>query len=299
MTKSQSTIKIFVAFILNLGFSIFELIGGLLTNSVAISSDAIHDFGDALSIGIAFLLEKKSQKSPDDKYTYGYLRYSVMGGLITTLILIVGSCIVIAGAISRIFNPAEVDYNGMIILAIIGVVINFAAVYFTRDGESVNQKSVNLHMLEDVLGWVVVLIGAILMRFTDISIIDPLLSIAVAIFILISALRNFQEILDLFLEKTPHGISPTEIESELLKIADVKSIHHVHLWSMDGNTNYATMHVVTDHPSHELKTKIRTELNHHNVSHVTIEFEAGNEDCHEESCHPEPHTETHSHHHHH
>lgn len=299
MTKSQSTLKIFVAFILNLGFSIFELIGGLLTNSVAISSDAIHDFGDALSIGIAFLLEKKSQKSPDDNYTYGYLRYSVMGGLITTLILIAGSCIVIAGAISRIMNPVEVNYDGMIILAIIGVVINFCAVYFTRDGESINQKSVNLHMLEDVLGWVVVLIGAILMRFTDISIIDPLLSIAVAIFILVSALQNFREILDLFLEKTPHGISPEKITAELLEIPDIKSIHHVHLWSMDGNTNYATMHVVTDRPSHELKTKIRSEMNHHNVSHVTIEFESGNEKCHEKSCHPEANSTAHSHHHHH
>lgn len=297
MVKSQSTFKIFVAFVLNLGFSVFELIGGILTGSVAISSDAIHDFGDALSIGIAFLLEHKSQKSPDSHYTYGYLRYSVMGSLITTVILIIGSLFVIASAVWRIMHPVAVDYSGMILLAVIGVILNFAAVYFTREGKSLNQKSVNLHMLEDVLGWVVVLIGAILMRFTDISLIDPILSIGVALFILVSALRNFHAILDLFLEKAPHQLSLEQVQAELIKIPDVKSVHHIHLWSLDGNTNYATMHVVTNQPSPKLKTKIRAKLKHRDISHVTIEFESPSEFCAEKTCHPEASQTTHRHHH--
>ena len=146
--------NILFAFILNLAFSIFEFFGGIFTNSVAILSDSIHDMGDAVSIGVSFFLEKKSKKKPDNNYTYGYIRYSVLGGLITTVILLAGSILVIYNAMGRIINPVEVNYKGMIIFAIIGVVMNFIATYLTREGDSINQKSVNLHMLEDVLGWV-------------------------------------------------------------------------------------------------------------------------------------------------
>ncbi|MBR5246131.1 MAG: cation transporter, partial [Clostridia bacterium] len=170
--------NILIAFILNLSFSIFEIIGGFFTGSVAIVSDAIHDMGDAASIGISYFLEKKSKKQPDETYTYGYARFSVIGSVITTLILLFGSVMVIYNAVMRIFNPVEINYNGMIIFAVVGAVVNFIAAYFTKDGDSLNQKAVNLHMLEDVLGWIVVLIGAIIMRFTDISIIDPIMSIA-------------------------------------------------------------------------------------------------------------------------
>ena len=151
--------NILIAFILNLLFSILEFFGGFLTNSVAILSDSIHDFGDALSIGISYFLERKSKKKADDKYTYGYVRFSVLGGVITTTILLVGSILVIIGAVKRIFNPVEVNYSGMIVFAILGVILNCIAAYVTREGDSINQKSVNLHMLEDVLGWIIVLIG--------------------------------------------------------------------------------------------------------------------------------------------
>ncbi len=131
--------NILIAFILNLSFSIFEFFGGLFTNSVAILSDSIHDFGDAVSIGISYFMERKSKKKANNKYTYGYIRYSVLGGVITTTILLVGSILVIIGAIKRIINPVEVNYNGMIILAIIGVILNFIAAYVTREGASINQ----------------------------------------------------------------------------------------------------------------------------------------------------------------
>ena len=150
--------NIFIAFILNLAFSVFEFIGGAISGSVAIMSDAIHDLGDATSIGISYFLEKKSKKKPDDNYTYGYIRYSVIGSIITTAILIVGSIFVILESIKRIINPIQIDYSKMILLAIVGVVVNFIAAYVTKEGDSLNQKSVNLHMLEDVLGWVVVLV---------------------------------------------------------------------------------------------------------------------------------------------
>lgn len=290
--------KIFIAFLLNLGFSIFEFIGGILTNSIAITSDAVHDLGDATSIGIAYFLERYSKKSPDSKYTYGYVRYSVIGSLLTTLILLAGSTLVICAAISRLVHPAPVNYDGMVLLAIFGVVINFAAAYYTHDGASLNQKSVNLHMLEDVLGWIVVLIGAIVMHFTNFTLIDPILSIAVAIFILVSALGNFREVVDLFLEKTPRGISIDELRQHIMQLKGIKDVHHIHVWSMDGYHNYATMHVVCAQPTPDTKATIRAELQAHGISHVTIEMEQPGEDCSAQSCEIKP-AQPHAHRHHH
>ena len=290
--------NILIAFILNLSFSVFEIIGGFFTGSVAIISDAIHDLGDATSIGISYFLEKKSKKQPDDTYTYGYARFSVIGSVITTLILLFGSVMVIYNAIMRIINPVEINYNGMIIFAIVGALVNFIAAYFTKDGDSLNQKAVNLHMLEDVLGWIVVLVGAVIMRFTDISIIDPLMSMAVAIFILINAIKNLKEVLDLFLEKIPNNISIEEIKEHLTEIDGIISVHHIHIWSMDGHQNYATMHIVAEENSHTIKDKIREELREHGIGHATLEIEGKDDHCHEEHCYVE-HTNHSGHHHHH
>ena len=296
----KSERNILVAFILNLSFSIFEIIGGLLTNSIAIVSDAIHDFGDAISIGIAFILEKKSKKKPDDNYTYGYARYSVLGAFITTLILTVGSIFVIYNSIKRLINPVPINYNGMIIFAIFGIIINFLATYFTKDGNSLNQKSVNLHMLEDVLGWVVVFIGSLIMKFTDISLIDALMSMGVSSFILINALKNFKEIIDLVLEKTPTNISIEDLKHHICEITGVIGVHHLHLWSIDGSTNYATMHIVTNEQDiQEVKKKVKELLRENQIAHTTIEIERENEKCDEEECNIQTiNIEEHHHHHH-
>ena len=294
----KSERNILIAFILNLAFSIFEFVGGIVTGSVAILSDAIHDVGDATSIGASFFLEKKSKRQPDEKYTYGYGRYSVIGSVITTLILLVGSLVVVYNAIGRIITPREINYNGMIIFVVVGVCVNFFAAFFTKHGDSLNQKAVNLHMLEDVLGWLVVLVGAIIIRFTDLVILDPIMSIGVAIFIFVSALGNLKEALDLFLEKAPHGIDTAEISEHIEKIEGVIGVHHIHVWSIDGQNNYATMHVVASGNPHEIKHKVREELEEHGIGHATLEIEAEGELCHEEHCHVE-HSATHHHHHHH
>lgn len=291
--------NILIAFILNLSFSIFEIIGGFFTGSVAIISDAVHDMGDAASIGISYFLEKKSKKQPDETYTYGYARFSVIGSVITTLILLFGSVMVIYNAVLRIITPVEINYNGMIIFAVVGAVVNFIAAYFTKDGDSLNQKAVNLHMLEDVLGWVVVLVGAIIMRFTDISIIDPIMSMAVAVFILINAIKNLKEVLNLFLEKIPNNISIEEIKEHITEIDGVLGVHHIHIWSMDGHNNYATMHIVAEENSLTIKNKIREELKEHGIGHATLEIENPDDHCHEECCHIEETSHSHHHHHHH
>lgn len=289
--------NILIAFILNITFSLFEFFGGLFTNSVAILSDSIHDLGDAISIGISYILEKKSKKKADKKYTYGYIRYSVLGGVITTSILLVGSILVIISAVKRIFHPVEVNYSGMIIFAIIGVILNFIAAYVTRDGDSINQKSVNLHMLEDVLGWIVVLIGAVIMNFTDIKILDSIMSIGVALFILINSLNNLKKVVDIFLEKTPDDINIDELKKHLLKIDNVEDIHHIHVWSIDGYNNYATMHIVVDQKNVSLvKKKIREELLEHNICHAILETE--DEACDDLECHVSLDANQHYHHHH-
>ena len=292
--------NILIAFILNFAFSIFEFFGGIYTGSVAIISDALHDIGDAASIGLSFFLEKKSKKQPDENYTYGYIRYSVLGSIITTLILLLGSIFVIYNAIGRIISPTEIKYNEMIIFAVVGAVINLCAAFFTREGDSLNQKAVNLHMIEDVLGWIVVLVGAVVMKFTDFLIIDPIMSIGVAIFILINSTKNLKEIIDIFLEKTPHNIDIYEIKEHVENIDGVIEVHHIHVWTMDGYNNYATMHVVTNGDPHEIKEKIREELHEHGICHTTLELESEGECCHEKSCKVEAHShEGHHHPHHH
>jgi len=290
--------NILIAFILNITFSLFELMGGIVTKSVAITSDAIHDFGDAISIGISYFLEKISKKKPNNKYTYGYLRYSIIGAIITNTILIIGSIFIIYKSIKRIINPIVINYNGMIIFAIVGFTINLTAAYVTREGDSLNQRAVNLHMLEDVLGWLVVLIGSILIKFTEFYLIDAIMSILVATFILYNALKSYKEVLDLFLEKTPSNIDIEEIKKHLLEIKDIINIHHVHIWSIDGINNYATMHVVTDiKNTNKLKEQIKEELKEHGIAHTTIEFEEKNYECTEINCVIDNRKKVHHHHH--
>lgn len=289
--------NILIAFLLNISFALIEFIGGLFTNSIALLSDSIHDIGDSLSIGLSLFLEKKSKQEPDEKYTFGYARYSILGAVITTTILLVGSIIVIINAIKRIVNPVTINYNGMIIIALFGMIINFVAAYTTKEGDSLNQKSVNLHMLEDVLGWIIVFIGAIIMKFTDISIIDPILSILVAIFIFINSIKNLKSILDLFLEKTPIDITVEKVRQSVLKIKSIEDIHHIHIWSIDGYNNYATMHVVVREIDNDIKVKIRKEMKKLNISHVTIELETLEENCEDKKCHIH-HESNHTDHHH-
>ena len=287
-----------IAFFLNLLFSVFEFAGGILTGSIAVLSDAVHDLGDAAGIGCSYFLEKKSRKPPDETYTYGYARYSVLGGFITTLILLIGSGMIIFRAAGRLAEPAEIDYGGMMIFAVIGVCVNSCAAFFTGEGDSLNQRAVNLHMLDDVLGWIVVLIGAVVMKFTDFSMLDPLMSIGAAVFILWNSVKNLKEIAELFLEKVPDGLETAEIREHLLEIDGVLDVHHLHIRSMDGQNHDASVHIVTDADSRVIKEKVRRELREHGIGHVTLELEREGEDCHGKECRMEE-TAGHGHHHHH
>ena len=274
--------NIAVAFFLNLSFAIFEFFGGFLVNSIAIISDAIHDLGDALVIGCSFFLERKSRKNPDSSHSYGYKRYSTLGAIITTCVLIAGAILVIANAIPRLISPQPANYDGMIVFAIFGVAVNGFAAWRTSRGESLNQRAVNLHMLEDVLGWLAVLVGAAVMKATGWSIIDPLLSLGIAGFIGFNAVGNLRAALPIFLEKTPEGMDlESLVENMLEEIDGLESVHHVHIWSLDEEMAMATCHaVIAPGISHEqVKKAIKDYFKSVGVAHSTVETEFPDEEC--------------------
>jgi len=288
--KHSSKENIKIAFLLNLLFSVLEVIGGFLTNSISILTDAVHDFGDSISIGVSYLLEKKSTKSSDSTHTYGYLRYSLLGALITSTILLVGSCIAIYASIRRLINPTIVNYDAMIIFAIFGVIINGYAAYRTSHANKHNEKAINLHMLEDVLGWIVVLIGSICIKVFKVYIVDSILSILIAIYILYHVYKYIKEVFDIFMEKVPNGIEINKIKNDIEnKFECIKNIHHIHIWSMDSVNNYMTCHILLDKEMNKdeiigLKKDLKTFIKDYNINHITLEIEYKDEKCKEEKC---------------
>ena len=278
-----------MAFVLNLTFTLIEAVGGFFTNSIAILSDALHDLGDTLAIGMSWYFQKLSGKSRSQKYSYGYKRLSLVSALLSSIILLIGSVLIIYKAVPRIFNPEVVHVEGMFIIAIIGVLVNGAAVLRLKKGHSSNERVVRLHLLEDVLGWIAVLLGSVLMYFFDWPFIDPLLSIAIAIYILWNAFKNIKEFVRIFLQGIPKDIDLDEISDRLSAIGGVESIHDVHIWSMDGEYNVFSVHLVVDDDITakkiiSIKKEARKLFRKFNISHETLEFEYKSEACHFEEC---------------
>ncbi len=295
--------NILIVSFMNLFFVVLELIGGVITGSISILSDAIHDLGDALTLFIAYFLEKKSLSKPDKKYTYGYLRYSLVGSIITALVLLLGSIFVIYSAINRIINPTTINYSGMILFAIIGLIINVIGFYLTHKTKNLNEKMISLHLLEDTLSWLLVIIISIIMLFTKVSILDPILSIVISFYILLNVVKNLKKVLEILLEKAPENINIDEILESLIKEFNIKNIHHVHIWSLDGDQNYLTMHmVIPDNLSKDkiinLKYEIKKILIKKNICHVTIEIEYEKEKCNSIECNIKEYKQEKHHHHH-
>lgn len=277
-----------VAFFLNLGFTIFEIVGGIYTNSIAILSDAVHDLGDSLSLGMAWYFQKISKKESNATYTYGYKRFSLLGAIINSIVLVAGSLIILTAAIPRLLEPVETNAKGMFFLAIVGVLVNGAAVLRLKKGKSINEKVVSLHMLEDVMGWLAILVGSIVMYFFDFPILDPIMSVAIACFVLFNVYKNIRQSLRIILQGSPNEIDTAKI-SELLKFEEVENIHDLHVWSVDGMYNVLTVHVVLKKSLKMdelavLKLKIRKTLKENEIQHATIEFELLNEKCTFEKC---------------
>ncbi|MFZ7131981.1 MAG: cation diffusion facilitator family transporter, partial [Eubacteriales bacterium] len=272
------------AFFLNLAFTIIEIIGGFWTNSMAILSDALHDLGDSLSLGVSWYLQNYSKKGPDYKFSFGYSRFSLLGALINSIVLLGGSVLILSRAIPRIFNPEPVNAKGMIAFAVLGIFINGAAVLRLRKGKSLNEKVVTWHLLEDILGWVVVLIGSIILNFKDLPIIDPLLSMGITIYILYNVVKNLKKVMNVFLQGVPEDISIEEIEKLVEEKTEALSVHHTHIWTIEGERNMLSTHVkIPDSYNSQdiinLKKNIRKLLKEKNIEHVTIEMEYETEEC--------------------
>ncbi len=278
-----------VAFFLNVVFTIIEIVGGFLTNSIAIMSDAVHDLGDSLSLGLAWYFQKMAKRGSDKSYSYGYKRFSLLGAVINSIVLVVGSILVLATAIPRIFHPQTTHAGGMFLLAIVGILVNGAAVLRLKKGHSINEKVVSLHMLEDVLGWAAILVGSVLMYFFDVPIIDPIMSIAIAFFVLSNVYKNLRQTMHIILQGIPTEVDMTEISAHIQQFDGVENVHDLHVWTVDGTYNVLTVHVVlsnalTMEKLAELKEEIRETLHQEGIEHVTIEFETVDEKCSFEKC---------------
>lgn len=272
------------AFFLNVTFTIIEFIGGWLTNSTAIMADAVHDLGDSLSIGLAWLLSRLSDKEPSLTYSYGYKRLSLLGALFNSIILVVGSIWILFEAIPRLSNPEMPMAEGMLGLALLGVAVNCYAVFKLKAGETMNEKVLTWHLLEDALGWVAVLIVSIVLLFVDLPILDPLLSIGFTLFILFNVVKNLKATLVLFLQGTPEEATQLKIKEKLSDIPEVNNIHHMHFWSLDGESHVLTAHLTLDQAYDvnqliQLKERVAQSILEFNLSHTTIEFEFPNEVC--------------------
>ena len=283
-TNHDSSKRIAWAFFLNVGFTIIEFIGGWLTNSTAIMADAVHDLGDSLSIGLAWFLSHLSNKPASGNYSYGYRRFSLLGSLINGMVLVVGSLWVLSEAIPRLQNPEMPAASGMLGMAIFGIAVNGFAAYKLSKGKTLNERILNWHLLEDVLGWVAVFIVSIVLMFADWPILDPILSIAFTLFIVFNVFRNLRETVRLFLQAVPDKQLQNQIEAILKNLTGVEDVHHFHLWSLDGEHHVLTAHLVLsrsiDVAEHlNLKQTIARKLNYFDLEHTTIEFEFENEHC--------------------
>ncbi|MGA0431958.1 MAG: cation diffusion facilitator family transporter [Flavobacteriaceae bacterium] len=230
-----------VAFFLNLIFTLIEIIGGLYTNSIAILSDAIHDLGDTLTIGTAYFLEKKSKKPANRNYPYGFRRFSLLSALISAMVLLIGSIFIFLEGVKRLLHPEPTDAEGMVVFAMLGVIFNGFAAWKLHSGQSMNQKIISLHLLEDVLGWTAILIGSILLLFFNLPWLDPMLSLGIMVYIMWNVVRRLRETLQLFLQRTPLNINLEDIEKKILDYSEVVAIEHLKIWSLDGAQHVADL----------------------------------------------------------
>jgi len=280
----HETKNIKVAFFLNLAFTIIEIIGGILTNSMAILSDALHDLGDSFSLGMSWYFQNLSNRKPNNKFTYGYSRFSLLGALLNSIILFTGSIFIIYRAIPRILNPQEVGEMGMMYLAILGIIVNGAAVLKLKKGSSLNERVVSLHLMEDVLGWVVVLIASILMIFVDMPWLDPLLSLGIAVYILFNVYKNLKDSLKVVLQGSPIEGDTDKLHEKIEGVLDGGEIRDFHLWSLDGEYHICTLHIklskeISCAEQDLLRLKIKELLMQDHIVHTTIEFQMGEEGC--------------------
>jgi cobalt-zinc-cadmium efflux system protein len=273
-----------VAFFLNLGFTILEVVGGFLTNSTAILADAAHDLGDCFALGQAWYFERLSGEESNAKYSYGYKRFSMFGALISTVLLLVSSLFILSTAIPRIFHPGHPDARGMVALALVGVAVNGFAMLRLSKEKGMNTRVVALHLLEDVLGWVAVLVVSVVMLFVDLPVLDPILAVLITLYILSNVIKNLKTMLPIFLQAVPENVSLETIIDEIGNMEHVSAVHQARIWSLDGEHNVFTAHLEVDRQFDPydygcMKETIRSIIERHGIYHSTVEIEFPGEVC--------------------
>jgi cobalt-zinc-cadmium efflux system protein len=283
-TEHSTTKNIKLAFFLNFGFTIIELIGGYLTNSIAIMSDALHDLGDSFSLAFAWGLENVSNKKHTENFTFGYKRFSLLGALINSIVLLIGSFYILTESLPRLQNPQFVNAEGMFYLSIFGIIINSIAVLKTRSGKSLNERTISLHLLEDVLGWIAVFVTSIIMMFTEAPILDPILSIVITVYILWGVYKNLKETLLVFLQASPSDVNIKNLENLILKVPEIENIYKTQVWSLDGEIHILNTHIVLRNTISvdqlkKVKFAVKTILSKNGIANSTIEIEFADEVC--------------------
>lgn len=272
----SSKTSIWLAFFLNLSYAIVEFIAGGIFGSSAVLADSVHDLGDALAIGLSACLETISNRQEDKRYTLGYKRFSLLGAMLTALILLTGSVMVLLENIPRLLSPQPVNYQGMLWLGILAIFINLLASLVVRKGQTKNEAILTLHFLEDILGWLAVILVACVLYVTDWYFLDPLLSLLISCFILWKAIPRFWSTLKIFLDAVPEGIETAKLEKELARLTNVKSVHQLSIWSMDGLENNAIIHLCLEDWEQMIETKeaVRQLLEERGIQNITIEVDA-------------------------
>lgn len=262
-------------FFMNLAFNIIVIVGGLATNSMAILADCIHDLSDTISIALAWALEKVAQKESTDKYSYGYQRFSILGAVIISVFVIIMAFVILNEAIPRLFAPEGVDAEGMLLVAIVGIVFKSISVYRLHEGETFNEKAILFHQLGDVFEWVAILILSIVLMFWDgAPYLDPFVSIGIALWLIFNLGRNLYKSIEVLLQKTPNNFDVNEFKTQILGIDGVKNIEDFHIWSLDGIDSVMTLKVNVDFGGNvgEIKKEIYNISNKYHVVDITIEF---------------------------
>lgn len=273
--KKDNSIR--TAFFLNLAFTVLELAGGIISGSIAILADSLHDFADSLSLGAGWYFENKSKKGSSDKYSYGYARFSLLGAMINAMTLLLGSIYIFYVSIDRILNPQMPDAYWMLGVSVIGIALNGIGVWKLKSGKSMNKQVMMIHLLEDALGWVAVLIGSIVLLFYNIPVIDPILAIAINLIVLVFALSKLVKALKIMLQKVPSNINLPELRQKILCLDKVKEVSHLHVWSLTEEKLVVTVHVqVSDiqslHDAAEVKQQIENIFSDMDTEHISIDL---------------------------
>ena len=270
--------RVRLAALLNIAFTILEFFGGIWTNSLAILSDALHDFGDSIALLVSWFFERAARRQPDSSRTFGYQRLSLFSALFSASILIGGSIVIIIQAIPRFFNPELVNAFGMVGIAVIGITFNGAGFFMLRKGESLNEKVLSWHLLEDVLGWIGILVGGVIIYFWKIYLLDPILTIALTTFILYNVTKNLKETINILMQGVPKHINLEAVKQDIITIKGVIGLHDIHIWSLEGETDVFTAHVVLNNETlrspEPTKQTIKETLQKHHIEHSTIELES-------------------------